>query len=226
MPAKKRLQKSSTVSKKAKTNLGRLVREIVTNYEEKKFFVNATVAAGSGAAAAWTIVPLLEGNNAPNNIAQGTAANQRVGNRIKLQGIDMMIQVRPDTSSMNVTGSACRFVIIHDKQANSNVPAATVVFNEDKWYSNQNPIYEDRITLHNQLVHSMVFTGATSTAANTEGPMGLYRIHIPAKTVIEFNGSSGGFANVIKDNWFFAYCADATGCCLLTIETVVRYTDA
>jgi hypothetical protein len=239
MPAAKRVKNtpSSRSTKITKTNLGAFVRRTVMDIEEKKYFNHApTTAALTVPNTLWGIYGLLY-DNANNGIIQGTAATQRVGNRIKLTGIDLFVKIEPLQGGIasDANASMCRFVVVHQKKNNGAKPTAAQIFmsvdttptgGDPAIDSLQNPVYEHRLTIHQDIVHNMVFTGQTVAAANTAGPEGLYRIHIPAKSIVEYNASTGGEAALVSDAWYLAVLSDGSACCNITTNCIVRYVDA
>lgn len=219
---RKRTAKARVGSRRAVTNLGRIVRQQLTNYEEKKYvpFVPMQQLIPD----TWLVKNLLNGTAViptVTQIKQGTAAYERVGNKIKLQGIDICIRVRPNNTSMDTNGSMCRFVVVHSKNSNGVAPSLTELFVSDDINALQNPIYEHRLTFHNDWVHSMVRTTSTDS-----GPEGLYKIHVPARSIIEFNGSTGADEAIIKDCWYLVSRATEDECCNVFSQCVVRYIDA
>lgn len=232
MPAPKRIRNTekSRATKLTKTNLGALVRRTVMDIEEHKFFQHfPTVAVTTFPHLTWQIYGLLY--NASNvGIVQGTGASDRIGNKIKLQGIDLMVKIEPIQSGMDANGSMCRLVVIHQKKNNGAAPTQTQCFTglgtPHLVADIQNPVYENRITFHQDIVHNMVMTGTNVAPANTAGPEGLYKIHIPAKSIVEYNSSSGGEASLVSDGWYIAITSDGAACCAITTNCVVRYTDA
>lgn len=233
MPAAKRTRSSSKTSKMVKkNNLGRAVRQIVTNMEERKFFIHAPIPTTTySTSASWTIKNLLV-NSAGTGIAQGVDVNQRIGNRIKLDGIDLCIAVTPNPGGMDTTGGVCRIVVWHNKKHTGADPTQGELFVTPPLTNRlitclQNPVYEERITFHHDFVHSFGYAGTGQASAITSAPEGVYKIHIPAKTVIEYNTTSGAVSSIINESWGLAYVADGgTQCCSLEITAVVRFTDA
>jgi len=232
MPASKKQKKSKKPSKVTKNNVGRLVRQYVTTIEEKKFtnftcWDSATPLA-TASLTTWTVVPLLQQWANPasggSGITQGSSANQRLGNKCKLQGIDVMVQVSPSASLGSLSGF-CRMCVVHDKRSNSQTaaPGGADIFtsNTNGWLAFPNPVFSERFTVTNEMVHSLV-----STSTVTGGPEGLYKIHIPARTVLEFNGTNGTLANTVGSNYFFAFVSDQANCCNLLIQSIAYFTDA
>lgn len=235
----KRLPRAGYATKRARTSLGRIVRQAITNYEEKKFFVNnftydntQNPVVGQLVTNTWTCHSLLTSRDDSTGITQGIGASQRVGNRIRLQGIRLTVRISPvpGASQANNAGSLCRMVIWHDKQCNSAATAPTLIFTNNTAdlaiSANYNPVYEHRITKHQDFAHAMVSTGVDSANQMTMGPTGQYVIEIPARTVIEFTGSADGQAALAQDNWGIAYCGDGANCCHIQAEALVRYVDA
>lgn len=224
----------SSKRKAHKNALGRIVRNIVTTMEERKFFQHKPIADNfSPVGANWTINSLLY-DNANVGIVQGLTVNDRIGNRIKLDGIDLMIRVIPNPAGMDTTGGLCRIVIFHNKKHTSAAATAAQVFSMPAGATPlinalQNPVYEDRITIHHDFLHQFSFAGRSGTAGAdvaTAAAEGVYKIHIPAKTLIEYNSASGGEAFITNDCWNIATIADqGTVCCTLTTNCIVRFTD-
>lgn len=231
MPAK-----AKTVSKKRsggtikKNNLGKLVKQYMTNIEEKKYITMqgwATAARPQGLLPilTWSFQPLLcEYNAIPTSatgIIQGSAVNQRIGNKIKLTGIDIVIVMTPTNGT--AYGSFCRMCIVHDKKHNSgSTLSGGNVFTRDDVWGVPNPLYSDRYTVSNDMVHQMVIT----TTSPSSGPEGLYKVHLPFKTVIEYNGTPGGLNQIINHMFWLGYVTDYTPSCVIAPSITVSYTDA
>lgn len=226
MPASKRTgSKPAYGSKKMKNALGRQIRQVVQDIEEKKFIVFNTLAStGQATFNEWKFNSLLVEHNADPSlgagITQGAAVNQRIGNKIKLQGIDLIVKIEP-RSTIDLMSGFCRFCVVHDKRSNgSTALTATQVFTTDDHFGFPNPNYTDRFTITNDWVHSVVATSGT-----TAGPDGLYKIHIPAKSVIEYSGA-GTLPTILNHGWWFGFVTDKDDCCTLQVKTIVYYTDA
>lgn len=235
MPAtksKKRLAKASYGSKRAKNNLGKIVREYITAIDEKKWvnysLTNPGSATGLTSTATWQFLPVLvEFNAVPasaTGITQGTSAGQRIGNKIKLQGFDLIVNVLPD-AGVGAYSGFCRMCVIHDKRSNGATGlTGTDVFTVNSVLGFQNPTNESRFTISNDMVHNIVSTSGTSA-----GPEGLFKIHIPAKSQIEYNSSAvttGTLATIINSNYWFAFASDVPSCCSLNVRALVKYTDS
>lgn len=239
MPSKKRARSKSAPRTKTRRNLlGNAVRDIVTSMEEKKWYQFKPVTDGIYASGAgWSIAPLLftaVAGQTPG-ILPGTGVSERVGNRIKLNGIDIMLKITPNPNGMDITGGVCRFVVWHDKSYRAAMPSANQLFQmaggtTPLIHAHYNPTYEHRFTMHQDLLHQFNFTGTKDpqgTASNTAGAEGVYKLHIPAKTVIEYADANGGESSFVDDMWGFAFIADSgTQCCSLEMQVLVRYTDA
>lgn len=214
-----------------KTNLGRAVRQIVTNMDEHKYFSHFPQLNNTAASATWTSYSLLCGYNLAGSnvgIRLGTGANQRTGNKIKLQGIDLMIRIDPVVTATMNTGTQCRFVVFHDKQANGTTFGAGNAFAESSIISSMyNPVYENRVVPHNDFSHVMGTTGSDSAGTQTSvGPEGLYKIHIPARSVVNYSADTDLVDSITDNNWFIAVMASGATCCNITMQCVVRYLDA
>jgi hypothetical protein len=224
---KRSLAKVAMGSKRAKNTIGRMVREYVTAIDEKKFRVVPMFNSGTNTAvgATWLFVPILcDWNATPtlgDGIVQGTSANTRIGNRVKLQGIDIIVRITSIPANVGTAGSFCRMAVIHDKRSNgSGLPTGSNVFTTDNYLGVPNPVQEERYTVSQDSVHQMMLTTST-----TGGPEGLFKIHIPHKSIIEYNGTNGRLGDIVGSNYFLGFVSDDADCCLIQAQATVHYTD-
>lgn len=243
----KKSRKSKTTKGKTpvtKNQLGRLVRNYVTGIQEHKWWsanvmgqINAAPFAGEYSKAAWVWrCMMVEYNNtlasAPlsatssAHIDQGTTAFQRVGSRIKLHGFEVVINFNPRIAGQSISGSMCRCVITHDKMPGGNLPTATSPLQTNNIWAVTNNDYRDKFTILEDFVHTFVPTATNVNAISAAGPMGLYRLWIPAKSVVEFDGnSSGDWNHIVKNGFYIGFCSDADDCCLISCKVKTVWID-
>lgn len=239
MPMYKRKgTKRKTVNK---NQLGNFVKKVVTSLEEKKAqngvisqeqlagpINNPFVSASTG----WVFKSCFADFTlfAPTypGIVQGTAKNQRIGERIRLTKIEFAIHILP-ASTIGTTmqnGTACRFIIYHNKQANGVLPTPAEVWNDNNIYTTRNSTFMNRLSILKDFTHQMVATGTDNTGAVTaSGPQLVTTMTIYPKQSITFTGSASAIANILKNDYGFAVCGDGVNCCQVYVRTQIMYTD-
>lgn len=232
---KKRAASATYGSKQVKNNLGKLVKQVVSQIDEKKFKVfpvsSTDAGAGPGSASVgngWTFWPLLVNYNAtPDSgfgLVKGAGASERIGNRVKLQGIDVYVNLQFSSTISNVPayGAFCRMVILHDKRSNgSTAISGANVFTSNNIFGFPNPVFEERYTITQDSIHQMMLTSST-----TGGPEGMFKFHIPYQSILEFNGDNGNLSTIVGSNYWIGIVSDDADCCTCRIASMVHYTDA
>lgn len=217
MPAKK----FKKWSPRARDQLGNFVKKSIISIAEEKHKFGAIVS-NVGATQAFQIHSILAGLA----IAQGTGKNERIGEKIRLRRIELYIQMIPVAGTVGTNGSVCRFVVWHSNAANGATPAATGLFDQDNLMSGNNLTYANRYSHLKDFVHYMVPTSSSAGGAVvTSGPMMLQTLKFYPKTVVEYSGTAGTTADIVKHDYGTAFTADDSGCCTIYVYAKVVYTD-
>lgn len=166
------------------------------------------------------------------NIIQGTDVTTRVGNKIYIESIDWYIKIYPTPGNTNNTGSACRFIIYHDKEANGALPTYVNFFQDNIYNSfRQLGFWPRKSTILMDKLHMMygtlaaTTTGTTTTTTNS-GPSYIAMFKQKVGKVMSFSDNSGSITGVSNDSWGIGWCADADNCCNITVSTRIRFRDA
>jgi len=234
--ASKKTKGRKRVTKTAvtKNQLGRMVRSYVTNIEEKKYIqfccTSSTWNTGTATNATWTFGSAIQGGQnavlgAMVGVIQGTNRNERVGNRIRLHRIDFLINIVPISGPTMFDGSICRVVVYHNKEPQGSLVTSAQTFASDIYNAPRNEQYRNRISILKDFTHSMVATGTNAGAVLSTGPQFLGKFSIYPKQVVEYSGSTGTIATIMKHDYGVGWCSDTTSCCNITCVGTVVYTD-
>lgn len=212
-------------TKVKRTNLGRLVKQVVLNMEEKKFFL--VDWAQIAVAQACTIGSFVAGDAGAGGtgVIQGNTVSQRIGNKIKLHRIDVSVRITPVVSTFPQDGSVCRFFTWHNKQANGALPTAAQLFDADNFSCLRNENFVHRLSIGNDFTHSMVLTTENAGAQFSAGPEFLQLFSIYPKQSIEYSTTSGLISAIAKNDYGFGIFADGANCCVANLRSKIIYTD-
>lgn len=166
---------------------------------------------------------------AGSGIVQGNADNQRIGDRVRLKKIEINFFVSPVVAAVDATGSACRILLVHDKQPVGGYPATTTIMNSNFILANQNLVNKKRFTILKDIVHQMTWLGNTTTTPNAAGPELIGKFVIYPKYELNYNTTTG-ITSAQTNHAFYLMAINDTGaatvCCNLQFNTQTTYTDA
>lgn len=196
-----------------------IVRQVVQNQAEEKYFAQ-NLYNGQLTGATWLMKSAIAG------IVQGTTASTRLGNAIRLKRIDFAIYVEPNGTGMGITGSVCKLMLWHNKQASGAVLSPTTLYNADNInallnWSQHNRCTELKVQYCNMWTQTI--SGSASTSAN--GTM-RFNWSIFPKTRIDFVANNGNNADILSDDYGFGFVSDVLSCCKVTCNVQVIFTDA
>jgi hypothetical protein len=216
-------------SSKAKASLVRTIKRVQYSTNERKwsdYTVNFGAAGAYGAAMpAGAIGPYMPFPN----IAIGTDVHSRIGNKIHVNRIVLMIRAAPTGTSM-AGGSACRFLAwYYPSSVASMTPAVNDLLMQDiapttPQYTSaslRNLAVQPRLHLLADKLHSF-----TSQSGTNAGPEFVYQLVIPFKKTVVFNGTTGTYSDIVKNLFCFAFVVDSANCCTADVRCRVEYTDA
>lgn len=170
-------------------------------------------------AAAWTFQSNLF------QIAQGTNANQRIGNKIYVKKIEFCFTMTP-LSGLPLGGCMARTVVYHNKLCNGELPTATTLFSADSISAFKNWVNNPKFTIMKDMMHSMVRTSDNAGAVSGAGPGMLAKFSIYPKQVIDYDNNATLITDLLKHDYGIGYiCSDATAC-QMRLRTRVIFTDA
>lgn len=222
MAFKRRRGFAGRVVKRARRAAARKgVKRVVMNMAEKKYFTQPTLYANTDVQATWTIQSVIAG------LVQGTAATQRIGNKIQLHRIDWVIKVMPQVTTMNSNGSYCDFIVYHNKRAQAALPTGATMFLNDNVLGQRNQNYVNSQSILKRVRHTMgISTYNAATAATSVGPMGQWNFSVYPKKRINFVSNAGTISDIQGDDYGVGFCADAAACCKISISVQVIFSDA
>lgn len=228
-PYRKRTYKRRQYKPRRYATLYPAVKSIVTSMEEKKHV--QTTGTAFNALKNWQLVNICcntsaAGTDSGGGIAQGSTETQRMGERVTLKRIDVVINIDPILANVNQNGSLCRVLIVHDREPHLGYPANTTVLNvANDIRTLQNLTYRTRFTIVKDFVHSMVIT-ANNVAANFGvGPAGLFKFSLFPNKIMQFSGAAGVTANIVKNCYYIMVSSDDDNCCQLSYACQLQFTD-
>lgn len=186
--------------------------------QEKKYFDNTY--------AAFSPVPAWTWNSQCVGIAQGVDRMQRIGNKIFLKKIEIMVHIDGD-NTMTQDGSQVRMVCYHNRQPAGAVPVSLEVWNADVLDTLRSEVKRPQYTITRDWIHTMVVTGVDAAGAHfTTGPRKTLQYTWYINKVIHFKDSGSTITSLWKDDYGFGISSTSGSCCKMNIRTRVHYTDA
>lgn len=200
-------------TRRSKRGLKASIKRVVMSMEEKKYFdLDAFYQVGNS----WNFTPLLAG------IIQGTAATNRLGDKIFVHAIHITIRIDPGAPGVGTQGTVCRYGVAHNKQANNTgMTGLNGVFDANNVVANRFVPLMHRYSVLHDAVHTMVQTTGTAV-----GPPLVRQISIYPKKRIEFTSNAGTVSDLASDDYnFFSISDDPAGCCAMTVRSKVVFSD-
>lgn len=205
--------------------------------EEKAMINNNCVTAQPIKGDAWFIANLLCSQDATltdqagSGIVQGNGDDERIGARIRLKKIDINFEIRPTVAQVEADGSACRLLLVHDRNPTLGYPSGTDIMTSASILAQQNQTNKKRFTILKDIVHQMTWIGTkTADTIASAGPQLLGKFTIYPKYELAYNSGSGLTANITNHCWYVIAINDQIGsvnsCCSFLAITKVTYTDA
>lgn len=220
----KKSYKKTPYRKQRYTSLYPAVRSIVTSMEEKKHV--QSIRSPANTATTWEIQNLLcdgavTATDTGGGIIQGANENQRVGERVLLKKLEVIVHINPVTANVPDNGSLCRILIVHDREPHLGYASVSNVMQTANDYrSNQNMTYRTRFIILKDFVHSM-----TKVSGPGSGPPFLGKFVFYPNKIIQFSGAGGVTANIVKNAFYIMYCADDANCCAVDAYAQAHYVD-
>lgn len=193
------------------------------NIPEKKYF-DTNITSFTPAVTTWRFDSLLTG------IAQGNTATTRIGQKIFVHKIEIMVYCEPVSTGFVYpnTVSQCRIMCWHDKEAVGAVPTAAAFFQADNWTALQNTAQNMRYRILNDFAHSMVVTGVNNPVGATAlatGPPMMRKYTLYPKKQIVFSDTGSTITSILKDDWGIAFCVSIASSCAFKYNYKVTFSD-
>jgi len=213
-----------------KRRLTGLVKRVIANTAETKWYQKAILGGPNAAPATyanlnhqWNFLSCVTG------LAQGTDVSNRLGMKIKLKKIVITVRIRPGkadgTQTIQGTGTFCRFVLYHKKQANGAVPAAADFFLTDNVSSVRSPNQQFRSFILRDQSHAMTATSNNGGTILSAGPIAFFQWTIYPKSVVEYAVNTTDNAALVGDDYGVGWCSDDDACCSAVVSSLVYFTD-
>lgn len=199
------------------------LRRIMQQVPELKFY-EATLA--NTPTSTWAFSSFLTG------IQQGTAlgtiplANNRIGNKIFVKYIELMVGFTPTVTAGQTSGGVCRCVVYHNNAAAGLSIAGADVFSPNTYAGLRYTPGTSRISLKRDRTH--VFVPVATNAANVSAaaPIVLYKMRIRINKEIAYVSNNGTASDLIKDDYGFGCCANNGTTCTMSVNYKVVFTDS
>lgn len=219
MPYKRRYTRRRKYAKGAvsRKRVAAIAKRVVTRMAEDKY-LNTTIA--TGASTSWQFGTFLA-------CSQGTTASTRLGETIRLKRIEVFLRVTPVTT-MAVTGTQCRVILYHNKQAAGALPSAAMIFDANGTINaTRNTDQVRRITVVRDIVHTMVVTAKTDGVASnwSVGPIGVFKWVIYPKKKIQYTSNAGTISDLLLDDYGLGFLSDGNSCCNVDARVKVIFCD-
>lgn len=161
------------------------------------------------------------------SINQGTDASSRIGNRIFVKKIEVMIMMTPGTS-MPAGGTQCRAVMYHNKECNGTLIASTDLWDYDQLMTTRLQARLAKASVLKDHSKSMIVTGTDSTGViKAVGPTCMAHFIVYPKKTINYvgNTTAGAITDLLKDDYGFGYCALNATSVSIAVALKVSFTD-
>lgn len=166
-----------------------------------------------------------------NNIPQGTARNQRIGNRIFAKYLLLTLRFR---ATDNITpGAFCRYVVLLNKDTNRTIASGSDVFSQScvpdsggiNAYSLRN---HDTLKKYSVLLDKQHLITQWNTGGPT-GPCMTVQHYVPINKHIQYTGTGIGndsAGNLLTTDVNIGLAASAGSCCEVLVGWRLVFTDA
>lgn len=216
--AYKKGAKKARKTYRAKANtFGVRVKRVVNNMAETKFWLKSPTLASSDVL--WVFASALSG------LQQGTANINRIGNSVYVKRIDFWVNMTPKVAAVNASGSACRFVIYHSKEAAGALPSGSTVWDSDSFHTLQNMNYRPKFTILADRVHSCNILVKQATTVDSAGPRCTFTISIFPRKKVFFSSNAVDSTALLRDDWGFGYVGSDAAAFDLNVKSKVHFTD-
>lgn len=159
-----------------------------------------------------------------STIGVGTGASARVGNKVFVKGLQFRVLVSGVSTVAHPNGATVRFGVYHNKEANGSLPTAANVFADPaKIQSCRNTPFAPKFRILDDNMHTIIQHG---TATPTSGPPVVLDIYVPVNKVVDYVGSTGTIADLLKDDYGVFYATNVANAVTLDVSAKVRFSDA
>lgn len=187
--------------------------------EETKCF-SQTLESSATVTSSWAYASALAG------LTQGTTAATRVGAKISLVAIEFFIQIVPATANVPDNGSACRFVVYHNKACGAALPSTNELWDNNALVTGRFVNYVSKYSILEDITHQMVLYSRDTSGKYSSGPQLSKMIRVTPRTTVEFGGNAGTISDLPKDDFGIAFISDDTNCCTISVYSKVWFKDA
>lgn len=144
MIKKKQYRKNSYITNVSKPIAIAVKKELKKNVEVKTV-ESSNAATSAGVYTSFLSAPIPV-NVVLNNVNQGVARTQRIGDSILMKSLDLRIELIAVQDVINPTSQQVRILVVYDKQANNAPPGFNLFLSNDNavTLSPANPAYFDR----------------------------------------------------------------------------------
>lgn len=211
-------------------------RKFVMNQQEKKFYeytlANMTCPTTGMAQSLLYGTGVLWGGGStltpdPASIIQGTTANTRIGQKIYLRTINIVIAVNPQVVGAVTSGCVMRYGFYHNKECNGVQVTYAQLFNGTGLTACRNLNYSPKVTVLKDLQASAVVTGTDSTGVvKAVGPQQILKMSVHPKKLINYSSATATIADILKDDYGLFMACSVTGAMTMSFSVQLVYNDA
>lgn len=181
---------------------------------------------GSAVPASWNFASALAG------LQQGTAANNRIGNKIFLHSIQFTITMKPASVAAGTIAEQCRCVIYHNRETSGVLPVgangmfthAGLAAQRFQPLLNQYGVLRDGI----HTFTPQIYNSTSSTVVL--GPPVTYVWRVFPRRTVDFRSNAGTISDLYKDDYGVGCVAEVNGAaspsCEMRVRIQVIFSDA
>lgn len=222
MPSASRMYKRRKLSKKG---VRKIVKAVVNRNLEHKWFLN--YKSTTAAASTWTFTSVFDYPTV--KFQQGTNVNQRIGDRIKVTKIEFLVFIDPVVGAGGApmaTGTRCKCIVYHNKQANGALPTGAMMYDTDQLNALRLVAKQPAVSVLKEYTHHMSVLSQNAGVSFSAGPPTSFKWVIYPKKTIQFTANSGTITDILRDDYGFGFVTDDGACCNVTCTMKFHFTDA
>lgn len=216
------------------------VKRITFSVLEKKYFDRPAFNLEDGGTTLTTPMSTVAWKfySPVNAIIQGIDRDMRIGNKIFVRYIQLTFGFASDGDN-TLSGSTCRYILLHNRQANLTIPTAADVFANGAVSTNA-----DYTSLRNcntlkkyslLLDRAHLLIPATRSGDGTAAAhfnflgQGVLQHYIPINKWVQYQASSSAITtsvNLVSNDFVIGVAPSNANCCIGTVMARVCYNDA
>lgn len=165
-------------------------------------------------------------------VPNGSNINSRLGNRIYVHSIHVILEFVPNPLHVTNTNPYCEWAVYHNRSSNGTQTNGWMLFLENQVAQLPNPFLESYLRVLKSGSYSMELAPTNNTTApgafNTSGysnGAGTVKVDIPINESVVYNGTSNTIADLFLNDYGIMVATSQANSCSVKIRYAMRFTD-